>query len=347
MMELELETVDLKALLSSSLTIVREKAAAQRVLLDLEIAEGLGAGQFDARKLKQIVYNLLSNAVKFSASDGRVALRARRVPRQAVGKLPGAWPAHRFALAESEHAEFLEIAVTDSGIGISKENMAKLFQAFSQIDSSLARKFEGTGLGLAMVKLLAELHGGSVAVSGAEGKGACFAVWLPLRAAGAAALAAASALAPPKPPAARQRDRVALVVEDDERAADLIRLLLEAEGFGVLRAGSAEDALAMAPRQALSLITIDLQLPGLNGWELLEHLRKDPALASVPVVVTSGLEVANLGLRRGASAVLQKPISRVQLKSALASLGLHPEPAREHSLALQPRRSGDGQNPDH
>jgi len=182
MMSLELEPVDLNSLLSSSLSIVKEKAAAQRIRLELETSDELGVSQLDVRKTKQIVYNLLSNAVKFCADGGRVTMRARRVPRSSVGNLAGAWPVHSFPLADNEYDAFLEIAVSDSGIGISRENMAKLFQAFSQIDSSLARKFEGTGLGLAMVKQLAELHGGSVAVSSAEGEGACFAAWLPMRA---------------------------------------------------------------------------------------------------------------------------------------------------------------------
>ena len=330
MMELELEAVDLREVLSGSLTIVREKAAAQGVSLDLELQDALGVAMFDVRKLKQIVYNLLSNAVKFSAKDGRVALRARRVGREAVGTLPGAWPVHGFALADSAHAEFLEIAVIDSGIGLSTQDMKKLFHAFSQVDSTLARRFEGTGLGLAMVKQLAELHGGTVAVAGAEGEGAGFAAWLPMRPAGAAALPA-GALAPGLP-VARHRERVALVVEGDGRSGDLIQLLLEAEGFRVLRAATAEAGLEMARAQLLSLITVNLQLPGLNGWDLLQQLRRDSSLASVPVVITSGLEVANLGLSRGAAAVLQKPISRTQLKSSLASLGL--EPAGEHAYDI-------------
>ncbi len=182
MMALELEEVDLNSLLSNSLSIVREKAAAQRISLELEMSQDLGVPLLDTRKTKQIVYNLLSNAVKFSANGGRVILRACRVERNTVGALPGMWPLHGFPLADNEYGEFLEISVSDNGIGISKENMAKLFQAFSQIDSSLARKFEGTGLGLAMVKELAELHGGTVAVTSMEGSGARFAVWLPLRA---------------------------------------------------------------------------------------------------------------------------------------------------------------------
>ena len=183
MMALELEAVDLHSLLQNSLTIVREKAAAQRIGLELDIGEGLDVVQLDMRKTKQIVYNLLSNAVKFSASGGPVQLRARRVRRDAVGVLEGEWPTHRFPQAENEYNDFLEICVSDHGIGISQDNMGRLFQAFSQIDSSLARKFEGTGLGLAMVKQLTELQGGAVAVASAERQGSRFAVWLPLRAA--------------------------------------------------------------------------------------------------------------------------------------------------------------------
>ncbi len=182
MMDLEMESVDLKSLLSNSLTIVKEKAAAQSIQLELEIDDAFGPVQLDTRKTKQIVYNLLSNAVKFSAPGGCVVLCARAMPRAAVGRLAGDWPMHGFTLADSDYQDFIEIAVRDRGIGISRANMARLFQAFSQIDSGLARKFEGTGLGLAMVKQLAELHGGTVAVSSCEGEGACFAAWLPLRA---------------------------------------------------------------------------------------------------------------------------------------------------------------------
>src|SRR5687767_2195434 len=138
--------------------------------------------------------------------------------------------------------------------------MAKLFQAFSQIDSSLARKFEGTGLGLAMVKQLTELLGGTVAVASAEGEGACFAVWLPLRTpdqATATGLEHIRSVAVAVAAVVEDEERLALVVEDDDRAAELIRLLLEAEGFKVLRAESAEVALLLAPEHNLSLITTD------------------------------------------------------------------------------------------
>jgi len=221
MMTLELDTIDLNSLLSNSLTIVRENAAAQSIRLELETGGDLGVSQLDTRKTKQIVYNLLSNAVKFSPSGARVTLRARRVSRATVGTLSGAWPVHNFPLADNEYDEFLEISVSDSGIGISENNMAKLFQAFSQIDSSLARKFEGTGLGLAMVKLLAELHGGAVAVASAEGKGARFAVWLPLRTPAQAAIMPPHSAGAATHAAARPKERNALVIEDSDQAASV------------------------------------------------------------------------------------------------------------------------------
>jgi len=335
MMVLELEPVDLHSLLSNSLTIVREKAAAQRIQLDLETGDDLGVPQLDMRKTKQIVYNLLSNAVKFSANGGRVTLSARRVSRSSVGTLPGTWSVRTFPIAESEYNEFLEICVSDSGIGISKRNMEKLFQPFTQIDSSLARKFEGTGLGLAMVKQLAELHGGTVAAASAEGEGARFAVWLPLRTpVHAAATALPTSVHPATVVAVEPRERRALVIEDDERAADLVRLLLEADGFTVLHAATAEAALQLAPQQALSLITLDLQLPGIDGWEFLARIRESSTLSRVPVVIIAAAADSNLALTRGASAVLQKPIGRAQLKLALGILDLLPVEGQTHTVLV-------------
>jgi PAS domain S-box-containing protein len=323
MMTLELEPADLRDLLSSSLSIVKETAVAQRVRLQLEMRDDIGALQLDVRKTKQIAYNLLSNAVKFSGHEGVVTLRVARVPRSSVGAIEGGWPVQSFPLVDNQFAEFVELAIRDSGIGISIGNMGKLFQAFSQIDSSLARKFEGTGLGLAMVKRLAELHGGTVAVASAEGEGSCFSVWLPLH---SSKSGATPLLVEGGPPQAYAGDGsgTALVVEDDEQAADLVRLLLEAEGFTVLLAPNAEEALRMAPQQPLSLITIDLELPGIDGWEFLLRLREVNALARVPVVIISNLIDTNMALASGAAAVLQKPISRAQLNASLVRLGLQP-----------------------
>ncbi len=323
MMTLELEPANLGDLLSGSLSIVKETAVGQRVRLELEMKEDIGVFMLDLRKTKQIMYNLLSNAVKFSGQDGVVTLSAERVPRSSVGFIAGGWPMQSFPLPDGEFSEFVELKIRDSGIGISAENMTKLFQAFSQIDSSLARKFEGTGLGLAMVKRLAELHGGTVAVASAEEEGSCFAVWLPIRAVTSIVEKIQSGL-DYRALNTQPETLVALVVEDNEHAADLARLLLEAEGFAVLVASSAEQALYLATQQPLSLITIDLVLPGIDGWEFLLRIREIDSLAQVPVVIIASLIDGNMALASGAAAVLQKPISRAELNASLVRLGLAP-----------------------
>jgi PAS domain S-box-containing protein len=324
-MELDLQQVDVSPLFVSSLSIVREKAATCQIHLGLDAAEELGSILVDARMLKQIIYNLLSNAVKFSVDGGRVTLRAGRVPRADVGLLSGPWAGRNFPLVDSEFAEFLKISVTDGGIGISPDGLAQLFTPFSQIDGGLARKFEGTGLGLAMVKRLAELHGGTVAVESAVGDGSCFTVWLPLRAGEEKAFTSASVKAPNTPSiSVLPGTRTALVVEDDFKAAELISLQLEAEGFQVLRAASAEAALLLVEQQPLSLITLDIMLPNMDGWELLSRLKQVPALKRIPVLIISIVADRNKGFALGAAAVMQKPISRQELYDSLVDLSLFP-----------------------
>jgi CheY-like chemotaxis protein len=122
--------------------------------------------------------------------------------------------------------------------------------------------------------------------------------------------------------AVNEPTRIALVIDDDDRAADLLRLLLEAEGFSVLRAISAEDALLLVPQQTLALITLDLEMYGLNGWQFLQKVRESGASSGAPIVIVSGRSVANIARSRGAAAALQKPISRTGLKATLAELGL-------------------------
>jgi len=324
-MLLDLDAVEVSSLFANSLTIVREKAATRNIRLALEAEDGLGSMLVDARKVKQIIYNLLSNAVKFTADGGTVTLRADKVPRARVGQLEerGRGSGRAFMPSENTFAEFLEISVTDSGIGIAAEDLEHLFKPFSQVDSGLARRFEGTGLGLAMVKLMADLHGGSVAVESAVGSGSRFTVWLPLRRMeGHVAAAAAPAPVMAPPPVFASDVRTALVVDDDDTSANLIRIQLEAEGFTVLHAVSAEAGLVLASQQPLSLITLDITLPRMDGWEFLTRIKKVPALRHVPVVIISILADFTKGFALGASAVMQKPVTRKELYDSLAQLGL-------------------------
>jgi PAS domain S-box-containing protein len=330
-MMLDLEPVPMSALLLNSLSMIREKAATRHIRLDMNAAEELGSIQADPRKVKQILYNLLSNAVKFTNEGGQVTVRAGRVLRADVGQMSASGTGRSFPLADSEFADFFEIAVTDSGIGISPEGLEQLFKPFSQIDRGLARKFEGTGLGLAMVKLLAELHGGAVAVESAVGAGSCFTVWLPLRAPEEGALTPVKAPVPPIEALAGAR--TALVVEDDFKSADLIRVQLEAEDFEVLHASSAEAALVLAVQQPLSLITLDIMLPNMDGWEFLGRLKQVPALSRIPVVIISIVADRNKGFALGAAAVMQKPISRQELYESLLDLGLFPV-SQGHALKV-------------
>ena len=395
MMDIELEAVDVKLLLEQSLLIVRDGAAAHGIQLRFEGAEDLGVPLLDRRKTKQIIYNLMSNAVKFTPDQGQVTLRAKRVPRSAVGKIAGSWPVHDFPLPTSTILNFLEIRVDDTGMGISAENMSKLFLAFSQIDSTLARRFEGTGLGLATVKEMVEIQGGTVAVASAENEGASFAVWLPLGATDQIAPAwsapagestgtpdaeSAPATDQPKPhpfhpaptavvakPAepeaatpveadktvystttgqravrsqaqrdyeAKSEKHVALVIEDDAKSAEVLRLLLEAEGFRVIVAPSGEEGLALAPHQHLSLITLDIRLPGMDGWGFLIRLHEFADLAAVPIVIIAGDTDVSLALTHGAAAVLEKPISRAALQQSLKVLGLSPNALRTRRVLV-------------
>ncbi len=326
-MTLDLESVTVSWLFANSLSIIREKAASRQISLLIDAPENLGSIRVDIRKVKQVVYNLLSNAVKFSGIGGQVTLQASRVPSTEVGLLLGEWTGRSLLgtdAVDNQFAEFLKITVTDGGIGLSVDNMGRLFEPFSQIDSGLARKFEGTGLGLVMVKLLAELHGGGVAVASAKGEGSCFTVWLPFRAPEDRETLASDTTVAAGAVMSHLRTRVAMVVENDVNAADLIRVNLEAEGFKVVHATSAEAALAVAAQQSLSLITLNILLPHRDGLEFLSRLKQVPELTHVPVVIVSIMKGRNKGFALGATAIVQKPVSRQELHHSLVALALYP-----------------------
>ncbi len=179
-MTLDREPVELGPLMEGCLTVVRDKAIARHIDLRRELDASLGAIEGDARKLKQIVFNLLSNALKFTDPGGRVALAARRIDRARIdGAAVG--PGRVLVAPSVSERAFLEISVQDTGIGIAQADLARLFQPFVQVDASMKRRHEGTGLGLALVRRLVDLHGGGLAVESAPGRGSRFTVWLPYR----------------------------------------------------------------------------------------------------------------------------------------------------------------------
>ena len=322
---LRFEPVDLQLLLDDSLHVVEERARAKRLQIGSGLAPALGGVVVaDARRLRQILYNLLSNAVKFTPEGGRVGVNVARVGREraasAVPAVSGSAAGRRTPLPAGEFAEFIEISVNDSGIGILGPDLARLFTPFTQIDHPATRDIEGTGLGLALVLRLAELHGGAVAVSSEPGRGSCFSVWLPWRQPAAAGVAVSAMAALPAAPARR----VALVIEDDDRAAALMGLQLETQGFATTRVNSAEAALALADHLIPDLITLDIVLPGMNGWAFLAQMKTLQRWAQVPVVVVSMEADGGLGHSLGAALTLQKPIGIDELQQGLLRLGLVP-----------------------
>jgi PAS domain S-box-containing protein len=332
-MTLDMEPIDISTLLSNGLDMVGEKALKHRITLISDIDKNIGAFLADARKVKQIVYNLLFNAIKFTNDGGKITLIARLKQSNDVGNLSGIIPGRNFKLPENEFKEFVEISVVDNGIGIPTPALDQLFQPFSQVDSGLSRKFEGTGLGLALVKQMTELHGGTVMVESSPGQGSIFSVWLPLRYPVEKPTPAAEYMILPNVKKGEQEKQTVLVVEDDDQAAELIRIQLESENLRAFHVKSAEAALELVKEVTPDLITLDILLPGMDGWEFLGRIKQIPALSKTPVVIISMVASETKGISLGASAVLQKPIGRDELHKTLSSIGFH-EKLREYPYRI-------------
>jgi CheY-like chemotaxis protein len=249
----------------------------------------------DTRRLKQILVNLLSNAVKFTPAGGRVGLEVR-------GDAAG---------------HTVDFTVWDSGIGIAPEHLGRLFQPFTQIDSRLARQYEGTGLGLALVYRMAEMHGGGVTVSSQVGQGSRFTVSLPWQAAG-------EPLPNDQDGTARgdlRPIRRALIVEDSPAAAERVMRYLGELGIVTAILGEGHDALAQAAETQPDLILLDILLPDTSGWDVLAQLKADPRTRAIPVVVVSVVDERSHGLALGAAAYLVKPYTRDDIQEMVRQIG--------------------------
>lgn len=328
-MTLDLDIVEPGSLAENGLSVLKEKALSHRIALTQRIEPGLGQLMVDARKVKQIIYNLLSNAVKFTPDGGTVELKLRRAIRQEIENKRELRGTRIFPISDNDYQEFLEIAVCDTGIGMDAESLEKLFEPFTQVDSSHSRQYEGTGLGLAMVRKLAELHGGGAMVGSTPGKGSCFTVWLPWRLPGngQAPISAADNLS--AIPATSSRSASAfetplvLLIEDDPKAVNLFRVQLEAEGYRIACAADAKTGIKLAADLRPDAIVLDILLPDIDGWQALTQLKKMQDTASIPIVIISITDNAARGFALGAAQVLTKPVTQEDLMSALASLGMH------------------------
>jgi PAS domain S-box-containing protein len=289
--------------------MVAPLADKKRLALELVLPDTLPPVHADEAKLKQILFNLLSNAIKFTPEGGRVTMSAVSMPGTGNG-------------SPHAHGE-VQIAVSDTGIGIAPENLDRIFKEFEQVGADSNRHSQGTGLGLALTRKLVELHGGRVSVESRPGEGSVFRFTLPCAAPDASApgqpqVATPSEVAGPAMP-------LVLVVDDDPRSRDLISHYLEQSGYRAASAATALEAMQRARELKPDAITLDLILPDREGLLVLAELKSDPDTRRIPVVVVSVTGRSELGFSLGAEDWLVKPVQKEvflrSLEAATASRG--------------------------
>lgn len=282
---------DVADLIEEAAATIRPSVEKNANTLKVQIDGDLGEALTDAFKLNQCLLNLLSNAGKFT-TKGEILVRARR--------------------EVAADGEWIEIAVRDSGIGMSSEQIARLFAAFVQADASTARRFGGTGLGLAITRRMMQLLGGDVSVASAPGEGSTFTLRLPAFLKVSAAPARIDLVAAADDGA----ERVVLVIDDEESARDLASRSLARLGFSVRAAANGEEGVALARAIGPSLILLDINLPDHSGWDVLAALQQAPETAGVPVIVHSVDDDRQRAMGLGAVDLLVKPADRDVLAAA-------------------------------
>jgi PAS domain S-box-containing protein len=290
-MELYLETFDVATTLRDVITTIQPLVQQKGNRLVLEAPDDLGIMHADITKLRQTLFNLLSNSTKFTES-GTITLAVSR--------------------AAENGADWITFRVADTGIGMTAEQLHGIFQAFQQADASTTRKYGGTGLGLAITRNFCQMMGGEVNVASTQGVGTTFTIRLPADV--PRALGHVAAPAPTTGPLTFGADAdVALVVDDDPAARELLESFFRKEGFRVVTASSGPDALRLARELKPAIVTLDVMMPGMDGWAVLSQFKADPALADVPVIMVTIVDDRNLGYALGATDYLTKPVDRDRL----------------------------------
>jgi signal transduction histidine kinase/DNA-binding response OmpR family regulator len=306
-MELDLTTFPVVDVIGQALSLVRERAALHGIHLSLDAGEGLGLVTADELRVKQVLLNLLSNAVKFTPDGGSVRVRGHREGSELV------------------------VTVADTGVGIAPEDQARIFDSFQQ-GSRSAPTAEGTGLGLTLSKQIVELHGGTMWVESTPGQGSTFGLRIPQ----------AGPDAEPHDESPGERWMVdepaepgptVVVIEDDPRSAELVELHLRTAGLHAVSVGTGEAGLEAVRRLLPAAVVLDIHLPGMTGWDVLEALKADATTAAVPVVVVSVEPERGRGLALGATEYLVKPVRGELLLAAMARALQHtPSTAEEGTL---------------
>ena len=294
-MELYLEDFNLTETVADVAGTVETLVTKKNNRLQVSCPADIGVMHGDLTKVRQSLFNLLSNAAKFT-ENGLISLTVRR-----------------------ENAAYL-FDVQDTGIGMTEEQVAGLFEAFAQADASTTRKYGGTGLGLAITRRFCRMMGGDVTVQSAPGAGSTFTMRLPVSVQLQLDAAAAQAVSAPDSnegaPEGTAGDMV-LVIDDDPAARDLMVRFLAREGFRAETAVSGEDGLRLARVLRPLAITLDVMMPGIDGWTVLQRLKADPETQSIPVVMLTMVDDKNIGFALGAADYMTKPVDRARLSAIL------------------------------
>jgi CheY-like chemotaxis protein/HAMP domain-containing protein len=342
-MDVVVEDLNLRAFVASLVRNFRHVAKERKLEFGVEIEPGMpDSVRTDPAKLEQVTNNLLANAFKFTR-EGGVRVRIGRPSPDIAALLSGGTPEHTVA-----------IAVTDTGIGVPEEKFDKVFQAFEQVDASTSRQYGGTGLGLTISRSLAQLLGGEIHLDSSVNGGSTFTIVLPEQYAGANAQTAAAAVPSPAPMQTRpavsgaalpapsipdDRDRlepgatVILIIEDDPSFARILAEMVRRKGFNALAAADGEAGLTLARRFRPTGILLDVMLPGVDGWTVMDRLKGDIATRHIPVHFISAVDEHSRGLEMGAVGFLTKPVSRDEISSAFERL-LHFSEGKPRSVLI-------------
>ena len=290
-MTVEAVEFDVAAMIDEVVSAATPLVAKKGNRLVVELPPALGGMLTDEVKVRQCLLNLIGNAAKFTEA-GSVTLRAARIA--------------------DGGEDWLSFSVEDTGIGMTPEQLSRLFGRFVQADESTTRQFGGTGLGLSITRAFCRKLGGDVTVDSVHGHGSTFTISLPARL-GSDAIEAEE----PEAPTVAARGDIILVVDDDSAARDLLSRFLEREGFTVKTARDGREGLALARQYRPKVVLLDVEMPNVNGWAMLQALRADPLLADTPVIMISVLHERSVGFAMGANDYLVKPIDWRQLKRVL------------------------------
>ncbi len=296
-MDLFLETFDIPTVIRDVVTTINPLVEKNANTLQVHCADDLPAMRADLTKVRQALFNLLGNACKFT-EQGTITLGVAQ------------------EMCDGEAR--ISFRVTDTGIGMTPEQMGKLFQAFSQADASTSRKYGGTGLGLAISQKFCRMMGGDITVESAPGQGSTFTIQLPAevddpRVAGAPREEEIPPSIPPLPEGAL----TVLVIDDDPTVHDLMHRFLSKEGLRMVAASHGEEGLQIAKALHPALITLDVLMPGMDGWAVLTALKADPVLADIPVIIVTIWDDKQMGYALGAAEYLTKPIDWKRMAAIL------------------------------